>query len=327
MSGSTPPGSPPPEVPEEFAAAYRAAYEQALAAQTGGPQHRVDREPDEPEPDEPEPDDEADDADDGEGAWEDDEELPRRRGPLIVGTHRSEQGYSDDPTWFERVRDSTWFVPILLAMLAMLLVLGAYAVGRRFAGQVGDESPSAEPSLVIGAGGKTAKQLVTNQRPGEGAWDGKVVRIANVRAKVGCTSRSGLDASGERVTYVAGNLTDGVADTTWRCDGAAIGEKITLDLGDEVDVGQVGLVPGYAKTDEQSRADRYAENNRVTRVRWTIGDTVLVQRMSGAPDDRSLRLLRVPKTSTDTVELEILAVAKGPRDTTAISEIVLGRAG
>jgi hypothetical protein len=62
-------------------------------------------------------------------------------------------------------------------------------------------------------------------------------------------------------------------------------------------------------------------------VRWTIGDTVVVQKLDGSSDDRSLRLLRVPKTDADEVELEILAVEKGPRNTTAISEVQLGRAG
>ena len=147
-----------------------------------------------------------------------------------------------------------------------------------------------------------------------------------MHATAGCTSKPGVDAGGAKVTYDAGNLTDGVADTTWRCDGAAIGEKITLDLGMDVAIGQVGLIPGYAKTDPHSKVDRYAENNRVTKVRWTIGHTVVVQRMNGAPGDRSLQLLRVPKTTTNTVELEILAVARGPRDTTPISEIQLGQA-
>jgi hypothetical protein len=77
----------------------------------------------------------------------------------------------------------------------------------------------------------------------------------------------------------------------------------------------------------QSNADRFAENNRVKRVRWTIGDTKVVQRFSGSPDDRNLQLLRVPKTKADTVELEILAVKKGPRNKTAISEVQIGRAG
>ena len=116
------------------------------------------------------------------------------------------------------------------------------------------------------------------------------------------------------------------AETTWRCDGAAVGERIRLRLDEDVPVGEVGLVPGYAKTDDATGDDRYAENNRVTKVRWSIGDTEVVQRMKADPSNRTMRLLRVPKTTTDRVELEILAVAEGPRDTTAISEIQLGRA-
>ncbi len=148
-----------------------------------------------------------------------------------------------------------------------------------------------------------------------------------MRAKTGCTSKPAVDAAGDEVTYEAGNLTDGAADTTWRCDGKAVGERIKLRLGEELPIGQVGLVPGYAKTDDVSHQDRFAENNRVTRVRWTIGDIEVVQRMSGAADDRNLQLIRVPRTTTDKVELEILAVKKGPRNKTAISEIQMGRAG
>ena len=40
-----------------------------------------------------------------------------------------------------------------------------------------------------------------------------------------------------------------------------------------------------------------------------------------------MRLLRVPRTTADSVGLEILEVAKGARNTTAISEVELGRAG
>ncbi len=302
-------------MPEEFAAAYRAAYERALAAQTDAPQHRED----------PEPEVERVDSEVGDEGVE--EPLPERRGPLIVGTHRTE----DDeyaPTWFERVRDSSWFVPLLLALLAMLLILGAYALGRSFAGQVQGDTETAEPSAVIKPGSADGgKQRVTNQEPGRGAWDGKVERLGNVRAKVGCTSKPSVDSGGNEVTYDAGNLTDKAADTTWRCDGTAVGERIKLTLGEELPIGEVGLIPGYAKTDDVSKEDRFAENNRVTRVRWTIGDIGVVQKMSGAAEDRSLQLIRVPRTTTDKVELEILAVKKGPRNTTAISEIQLGRAG
>jgi hypothetical protein len=305
VSGSTPPGSLPPEVPEEFAAAYRAAYERALAAQSEGI------------PEEPEPARRENDTD----------ELPVRRGRLVVGTHRTE-AYDDEPTAFEKVSNSPWFVPLLLALLALLLILGAYAVGRAFAGKVNsDASETTKPSVVMSEGrGRQSQQPVTNQKPGKGAWAGDVQRITGLKASASCTSKPGVDASGRPVSYAASHLTDGVADTTWRCDGTGIGEKITLRLPGRTAIGEVGLIPGYAKTDETSGEDRYAQNNRVTRVRWSIGDVVVDQTIPDSATDRSLRLLRVPRSETDEVQLQILKVAKGPRHTTAISEIQLGKA-
>jgi hypothetical protein len=219
-------------VPEEFAAAYRAAYERALAAQSGGPQHREDPDP------EDDGEDGAADGDDAAEVFED--PVPERRGPIIVGTHRIE----DDeyaPTWFERIRDSSWFVPLLLALLAILLILGAYALGRSFADHVQDDPQSAEPSAVIERGGSDgARQPVTNQEPGEGAWDGKVQRLDKVRARVGCTSKSSVDSSGNEVSYDGRNLTDSAAHTTWRCEGTAVGERIKLKLGKELPIGEAG---------------------------------------------------------------------------------------
>ena len=37
---------------------------------------------------------------------------------------------------FEKITDSPWLVPLLLTLLALLLILGAYAIGRAFAGRV-----------------------------------------------------------------------------------------------------------------------------------------------------------------------------------------------
>jgi hypothetical protein len=97
---------------------------------------------------------------------------------------------------------------------------------------------------------------------------------------------------------------------------------LTLRFGDDVDVAEVGLVPGYAKTDPESGVDRYAENNRITKVRWTLDDGVtVVQRLDPDPSRRTVQRLRVPRTTTDTITLEILAVKRAARNTTAISQI------
>ena len=44
------------------------------------------------------------------------------------------------------------------------------------------------------------------------------------------------------------------------------------------------------------------------------------------PDDRTLQSVRVPRTSTDEIVLEILAVDQGPRNTTAISDVAFAAA-
>jgi hypothetical protein len=158
VSGTTPPGSPPPEVPEEFAAAYRAAYEQALAAQSEGLPEESELEGPESGPESGAETDPETDTSPG----TDTDELPARRGRLVVGTHRTE-AYDDEPTLFERVSDSPWFVPLLLALLALLLVLGAYAVGRAFSGKVNSDSgPSSAPRVVLSESAKDmAYQPVT----------------------------------------------------------------------------------------------------------------------------------------------------------------------
>jgi hypothetical protein len=280
-------------VPEEFAAAYRAAYERALAAQSEQTHRRV----------------EDDDTD----------EVPRRPGRLRVGTHRDHT--AGDHTTEQPVPVPTgpvaptrsrprWLVPLLLVVLVALLLLGAYAVGRVFAGQV--------------EGGRASQEAPA---PGTTPWRGRVEPVAHVEAEVACTSAPGTDAGGAKVDYVPANMTDGKPETTWRCDGNAVGRKIRLVLDGPTPIGEVGLVPGYAKTDERDRSDRYAENNRITKVRWTIGGTVVEQTMTPDPKDRSMRLLRVPRTTVRSVTLEILALEQGPRNTTAISEVRLGEAG
>jgi hypothetical protein len=147
-----------------------------------------------------------------------------------------------------------------------------------------------------------------------------------VKVEVGCTAPAGTDAGGAKVDYVAANMTDGKPETTWRCDGDATGRKIRLVLDRAVPVAEVGLIPGYAKSDEKDGTDRYAENNRITKVRWTIGGTVVEQELSPDPRDRTLRTVRVPRTTASSITLEILSVARGPRNTTAISELSVGEA-
>jgi hypothetical protein len=134
-----------------------------------------------------------------------------------------------------------------------------------------------------------------------------------------------VDAAGNPVTYEPAKAYDGDQTTAWRCDGSGSGESFTVSLAEETKLGEVGLVPGYAKTDANSGEDRYAENNRITKVRWVFSDgTEVVQKMDGSATNRDLRKMRIPKTTADEVTIEILDSVKGPRNTVAISEIWLG---
>ena len=79
---------------------------------------------------------------------------------------------------------------------------------------------------------------------------------------------------------------DGDLTTAWRCNGDGVGQKMQLNLSDTVRIGELGIVPGYAKTDPRSGADRYAQNNRLTKVRWSFPDgTSVVQKLDGSAEE------------------------------------------
>jgi hypothetical protein len=297
MSGPQTPDAPPPEVPEEFADAYREAYRRALESSGGFDDDVLGNLP----------------------------ELPAQE-VVRVGTHRSEDEH--ERAGFADWRTTRWFLPVVIGASGLVLVLAAYGVGTA----LGDDEPSsAAPSAVHTAPHKSGSPSVgppkARQSTAPGGWEGPVTPVSVDAIAADCTAPPSRDSAGRKVTYVPENATDGTTDTAWRCVGTAVGEKLTLRLASETDIAVVGLIPGYAKTDPESGVDRYAENNRITRVRWTLGDgEAVVQRLDPDASSRGVQLLSVPRTMTDTVTLEILAVKRGSRNTTAISEIALSAA-
>ena len=150
----------PPEVPDEFADAYRAAYERALAAQSEVGTHRSASSYDKRDARDPRrvprgvaplrvgthrtgsvdgPGAEPSRTDAADAPTEGPEEGRREREHQSVLPRSMPQAHGDfvDPTRYERVRDSGFFVPMLLLLLVVLLVLGAYVLGRAFSGSVG----------------------------------------------------------------------------------------------------------------------------------------------------------------------------------------------
>jgi hypothetical protein len=321
MSG---PHEPPPEVPDEFAAAYRAAYEEAMRASAPTGSHRAagaDAEPGGPG---------------GPG------EPAGSTGRAAPGTSAAERWRAVRSAAGERWaataqataaavggwRRQRWFLPVLGGVGAVLLVVAAYLLGRAFSddgtGAAGPRTDASGRAVYAGdsSTGSPGSPAVSTGK----AWRGDVEPVTPTRVRASCTAPASVDSGGARVSYRAANVADGDASTAWRCAGSAAGVRLVLVLPGATPLGEVGLVPGYAKTDPVSHADRYAQNNRVTRVRWTIGDITVEQTLDGSPDNRQLQLLRIPRTTAARVTLEILDVARGPRNTTAISEVELGEA-
>ena len=307
MSSPTHGGDLPPDVPEEYGAAYRAAYEKALRDLEGGGQ-------------EPDPVEDFDDVEVDEVA------EPEPRPVPTPGAHAAVPG-SDETRSEYRTRPG-WLIPLAFAAGALVLIGSAYFLGRMVSGTSpeADATPKPSPSAreTTQASADPTPTPETSATPAASAWKGEVAPVAISGVKAGCTSRPGVDSSGARVTYAAKNTIDGDTATAWRCDGRAVGKKLTISVPAGTRLAEVGLIPGYAKTDAKSGANRYAENNRITRVRWILSDgSEVVQAMSADPKDRSLRTMRIPPTETGSVTLEIVDVAKGKRNTTMISEISL----
>ncbi len=244
-----------------------------------------------------------------------DDPAPERPAPAVVPAPAPAPASTDaNPS---RSRRTALLVGGTAAAVVVLLG-GAFGVGRLVAG--GDQAAGTNEAAATG---DTAGTGSTEGEP-PAAYDGPVQAVGITGSTATCHAGGSVDAAGNRVTYEPARAHDSDLSTAWRCPGDGRGERLTLTLPDSTVVAQVGLVPGYAKTDPVSGEDRYAQNNRITRVRWHFDDgSSRVQRMRGNPGDRSLRTLRIPETVTSWVELEILASAAGPRDTVAVSEVAV----
>ncbi len=247
--------------------------------------------------------------------------LPSLEHAFSAHAERSRAPRADRPAWF---------VPGLFGALVVGLVLSAFLAGKVLSSSVAGAhtaAPAPAGDLIPRGGADTGPTTTGHHRTVVGQRYAGATQAATVgRVGASCQAADAVDAGGRRVSYAPENVADGDPSTAWRCDGSGVGQTVSLDLSGAQRVGEVGLVPGYAKTDPVSGADRYAENNRITRVRWTFGDgSTVLQRLDGSAKDRSMQTIRVPVVRTGRVEVDVLATTRGPRNTTAISEIRIGR--
>jgi hypothetical protein len=127
------------------------------------------------------------------------------------------------------------------------------------------------------------------------------------------------DAAGHRVTYLPGNVVDGDVATAWRAPGNGRGVTITLVFSGPVDIVKVGLIPGYAKVDPETSANRFEQDRIITEVRYLIeGLPPTIQHLQRQPYPQYVAV----NATTTQITLEIVDTTRpGGLDFTAISEI------
>ncbi len=133
------------------------------------------------------------------------------------------------------------------------------------------------------------------------------------------TAPSSTDAAGNPVTYVPANVIDGNVQTAWRTPGDGHDESITLIFDNPINIVRIGLIPGYAKTDPQTGADRFVQNRIIDTVAYKIpGLPNTMKRFRPLPVPQFVRL----RATTSRVTVKILDTTdSGGLDYTAISEI------
>lgn len=121
-------------------------------------------------------------------------------------------------------------------------------------------------------------------------------------------AEDGTDSNGVKYTYEAGKAFDNDPLTAWRCQWKEQdGQSITTKFDHPMLVTSVGLVPGYAKTDIDG-SDRFAQNRKITRVRWEFVDGSSVKQQ--VPVSRAVASIKV-SVVTDSVTMVIEATEPG----------------
>lgn len=200
------------------------------------------------------------------------------------------------------------------------------------AGSTADSLAEAARGLPVTAPGRrpTARpdrrdDAARGRLPG-GLYQGPLAPAPVANAAATCRAPADTGGQGEAVRFGAGQTVDADPDTAWRCVGDGRGEVLTFRLGGRQQLGAVGLIPGYARTDLDD-GDSYRQHRRVRVVRWefTRGRWI-EQRLRTSPTSRGLQMMRIPPVQTRMVRLLIRRSVPGTaRDVVAISTVRIAR--
>ncbi|MGD9705637.1 MAG: hypothetical protein AB7Q42_16360 [Acidimicrobiia bacterium] len=153
--------------------------------------------------------------------------------------------------------------------------------------------------------------------------------VAAVEAS--CTAPDSTDSRGNRVTFVAQNLVDGVPTSAWRCAGDGSGQSLTFTLAAPSTVTQLGAIPGFATIDPFNGDDRFVENRRVVSARWSClapGGVQTASAIQTFADDRQMQTTPVNGfTGCAAIRFEVTgATPAARRDFVAVAEVSIAGA-
>lgn len=215
-----------------------------------------------------------------------------------------------------------WLV-VLTAAAAVLCLLagGGYLINRALA----------DANLSTVTGSAAAEATTTSGAPDESTSDtGETVAVTPAAVLPTCvTLPPAVDSTGRPHAYEATNAVDGDVTTAWRCQGTR-GQTLAVSFPCGVHLATVGLDPGHDKTDPDG-SDRFAQNRKITRVKWTFDDGSSVEQQ--VPPQRGIQSMPVDVTARtatltvlDTVDGQPVAGRTGQQsapfnDVTSVSEI------
>ena len=214
---------------------------------------------------------------------------------------------------------------MLFAMIGALLLLTEDDDGGSSARDRASDRSSAEaaePDEPTAAPSDPSAEAEPTETPpvSEGPID--LARYA--AATVPATAEPNEDVAGNLVRYEARNMLDGVPETCWRMPGSGASDEIVFQFEAPVEITEVGLVNGYAKT--SGEFDWYNGNRRVLEVEWVFDDGTTVSQP--LDEIRTLQSVPVDAVTSSTITLRLLDVSKpgtgrSARDYTAISDVTL----
>lgn len=212
---------------------------------------------------------------------------------------------------------------LLVAMIGALLLLGDDEETGGAGATASDrgDTTTTEPSAPATSQKPPKLPQPSDDSPsGDGPLD--LARYAVV--EVPETAPPNVDVSGNQVRYVAENMLDGVPSTCWRMPGSGAGEEIVFSFREPVQLTEVGIVNGYAKT--SGDLDWYTGNRRVLDVEWSFDDGSSVEQELDST--RDLQAVPIEPVTTTTVTLRLVEVSepgrgRSARNYTAISDVSL----